>query len=223
MSRAERAPEALLIDLDGTLADSHGALRACFESFLATRGIEPREEDFDALDGVCLGEIPARLQERFSIDEPLDDLRREYEERVANAYAIVAPAGGAKELIRDAASSGIRLVLVTSAPRALADAFLHAAGLAEAFTAVVSGDDGPGKPDPALFERALELAGVSAECALAIEDAPSGVTAARAAGVDVLGVAVDPTRGAALRGAGAVDVVSDLSAAARALALGGRT
>ena len=219
MSQAKRRPEALLIDLDGTLADSHDALRACLDAFLARRGIVSRSEDFDALDGVLLGEIPARLQERFAIGEPLDELRCEYEARVADAYAKVAPAAGATELVRGAAAKGIRLVLVTSAPRALADAFLRAAGLAGAFAAVVSGEDGPGKPDPALFERALELARVPAERALAIEDASSGVRAARAAGVDVLGVADDPSRGASLRGAGAVDVVPDLRAVARALAL----
>jgi HAD superfamily hydrolase (TIGR01509 family) len=219
MSHPERAPEALLIDLDGTLADSHAALRACFDAFLAGRGIVSRSEDFDALDGVRLGDIPARLQERFAIDEPLDELRGEYQQRVVDAYANVTPAAGAAELVRGAASKGIRLVLVTSAPRALADAFLRAAGLADAFAAVVSGEDGPGKPDPALFERALELARVPAERALAIEDAPSGVRAARSAGVDVLGVARDPRRDAALRGAGAADVVPDLEAAARALSL----
>jgi HAD superfamily hydrolase (TIGR01509 family) len=219
MSHAERRPEALLIDLDGTLADSHGPLRACFEAFLAQRGIVSRSEDFDSLDGARLGDIPARLQERFAIDEPLDELRGEYQERVADAYAKVSPATGATELVRGAASKGIRLVLVTSAPRALADAFLRAAGLAGAFAAVVSGEDGPGKPDPALFDRALELARVPAERALAIEDAPSGVRAARAAGVDVLGVAADPSRGVALRRAGAADVVPDLRAVARALAI----
>ena len=220
MSRVERRPEALLIDLDGTLADSHAALRACFDAFLARRGIESRTEDFDALDGVRLGDIPARLQERFSIDEPLESLRREYESGVTDAYASIAPSGGATELVRDAAAEGMRLVLVTSAPRALATAFLHAAGLDDAFTAVVSGEDGPGKPDPALFNRALELAGVTANRALAIEDAPSGASAARAAGVDVVGVAADHARGAALRRAGAADVVPDLRAVARALALG---
>jgi HAD superfamily hydrolase (TIGR01509 family) len=219
MSHPERAPEALLIDLDGTLADSHAALRACFDAFLARRGIVSRNEDFDALDGVRLGDIPARLQERFAIDEPLDELRGEYQQRVVDAYANVAPAAGAAELVRGAASKGIRLVLVTSAPRALADAFLRSAGLAGAFADVVSGEDGPGKPDPALFLRALELARVPAEGALAIEDAPSGVRAARAAGVSVLGVAGDPSRGTVLRGAGAAEVVPDLRAAARALAL----
>jgi HAD superfamily hydrolase (TIGR01509 family) len=219
MSRVERRPEALLIDLDGTLADSHAALRACFDAFLARRGIEPRTEDFDALDGVRLGEIPARLQERFAIDEPLESLRREYEAAVTDAYAGIAPAAGATELVRDAAAEGVRLVLVTSAPRVLATAFLRAAGLDDAFTAVVSGEDGPGKPDPGLFDRAVELAGVPAERALAIEDAPSGVSAALAAGVEVLGVAADRARGEALRRAGAADVLPDLRAAVQALAL----
>ena len=217
MLRARR-PEALFVDLDGTLADSHGALRACFEGFLAKRGIVAKAADFDALDGVRLGEIPARLQERFALDEPVDELRGEYEASVASAYAQVAPAEGSHELVRAASAAGVRLVLVTSAPRPIADSFLRASGLAEGFEAVVSGEDGPGKPDPALFLRALALTRVGHEQAVAVEDAPSGVRAARAAGLQVLGVTADESRAVSLRVAGATDVAPDLRAVARSLA-----
>jgi HAD superfamily hydrolase (TIGR01509 family) len=209
--------DALLVDLDGTLADSHAALRACFETFLTRRGIEPARADFDALDGVRLRDIPARLRDRFAIDEPLAELRREYEQSVAEAYANVAPANGAAELARAAADAGTALVLVTSAPRALAEGFLRAAGLADDFAAVVSGEDGPAKPDPALFQRALAAAGVEPERAVAVEDAPAGVRAARSAGVRVIGVTGDDERASELRDAGAAEVAADLYAVARAL------
>jgi HAD superfamily hydrolase (TIGR01509 family) len=210
--------DALLVDLDGTLADSHAALRACFDAFLTRRGFAPDRADFDALDGVRLADIPARLQERFDIDEPFEKLRSEYEQSVAEAYANVVPARGAAELARAAAAAGMSLVLVTSAPRALAEAFLRAAGLEDAFAAVVSGEDGPAKPDPALFQRALEVADVESDRALAVEDAPAGVRAARAAGVQVIGVTADESRAVQLRDAGAAEVVPDLQAVANVLA-----
>ena len=40
MLTLETLPSALLVDLDGTIADSHAALRTCFENFLLKRGIE---------------------------------------------------------------------------------------------------------------------------------------------------------------------------------------
>src|SRR5262245_36554972 len=142
--------DALFIDLDGTLADSHGALRACFDTFLARRGLADPAY-FDALDGVRLSDIPARLRERFAVAEPLAELRREYEESVTKAYECVEPAAGAAELVRAAAAAGTPLVVVTSAPRSLAEAFLRTAGMEDDFVAVVSGEDAPAKPDPALF------------------------------------------------------------------------
>src|SRR5262245_30653640 len=111
--------DALFVDLDGTLADSHGALRACFDAFLNRRGIAPDPVEFDALDGVRVPDIPALLRERYAIDDPLAELRREYEEAVAEAYASVPPAHGAAELVRAASAAGTALVLVTSAPRSL--------------------------------------------------------------------------------------------------------
>ena len=182
---------------------------------MASRPARPTSTRFD---GVRLPDIPARLRERFAIDEPLVELRREYERIVTDAYTSVAPGEGAGELVQAAAADGRSLVLVTSAPRSIAEAFLRAAGLDEHFTAVVSGEDGPGKPDPALFLRALEAADVDAEHAVAVEDAPSGVRAARAAGVRVLGVTADPARAAELRDAGADAVVPDLHVAAKKLA-----
>jgi HAD superfamily hydrolase (TIGR01509 family) len=210
--------DALLVDLDGTLADSHTALRACFDTFLARRGHAPEPGDFEALDGVRLADIPARLRERFAIDEPLAELRREYEQSVTEAYANVTPAHGAVELVRAATAAGTALVLVTSAPRAIAEAFLRGAGLEDDFATVVSGEDGPAKPDPALFQRALEAVDVEADRALAVEDAPSGVKAARAAGVRVIGVTADDSRAGRLREAGAAEVVGDLQAVATGFA-----
>jgi HAD superfamily hydrolase (TIGR01509 family) len=219
MSPGERPPDVLLVDLDGTLADSHSALVGCFDAFLGRRGITPRREHFEALDGVLLRDIPERLRERFGIDEPLENLRREYEQSVTEAYAAVEPADGAAELVRAAAAAGTALVLVTSAPRRLAESFLGGAGLANEFAAVISGEDAPPKPDPGLFLRGLEAVGAEPARALAIEDAPAGVRAAVAAGVRVIGVAVDERRATALRAAGAHEVAGDLHEVARVLAV----
>jgi len=92
---------------------------------------------------------------------------------------------------------------------------LRAAGLAPRFEVVVDGvviaDEGiAGKPDPAPFLLAANLAGVTADRALVIEDAESGVLAGAAGGFAlVIGVdRVDARE--ALLAAGADVVVDDL-------------
>jgi beta-phosphoglucomutase family hydrolase len=92
---------------------------------------------------------------------------------------------------------------------------LDAAGMGDRFPVVVDGlraadEQLAGKPDPAMFLRAAELLGVEPSTCIVVEDASSGVAAGAAGGFAfVLGI----DRGgneAALRAAGADDVVSDL-------------
>ncbi len=213
----ERLPGALLVDLDGTIADSRPALQACFDEFLHARHIEARPGDFERFDGVSLAQIPEGLRALYGIDEPLDELRREYVEAVAEAYAGVEPATGTRELVWVAHDAGVALALVTSAPRRLATRFLATNGLLASFTAVVAGEDAPSKPDPRPFLEALRRVRVAPDDAVAVEDSPAGVGSARGAGLRVVGVASDPARAAALAQGGARPVLSDLGVLASAL------
>lgn len=203
-------PAALLIDLDGTMADSLPALRACFDRFLRSRGIAIEAGDFDRFDGVSLSLIPERLQSHYGIDEPLDELRSEYEAAVEAVYVTIEPAPGARDLVRIAYDAGVALALVTSAPRRLATGFLASSGFLGSFSEVVAGEDAPPKPDPGLFLTALAQVGIGPDDAIAVEDSLSGVASARGAGLRVVGVTSEARRAAALAEAGAQPVVSDL-------------
>jgi HAD superfamily hydrolase (TIGR01509 family) len=200
----------LLVDLDGTVADSHSVLWSTFERFLVTRGITASREAFDALDGAHLAEIVSTLRRRHNLAEPVDELLTEYQRDLETAYGTIEPAVGARQLVGAARAAGVRVVLVTSAPRSFATAFLSGAGLVDSFAGVVSGEDGPVKPDPSPYLAALRLVGTEPGRALVVEDAPAGVRAAVAAGLAVVGVAASAERADALRAAGAEHVVNDL-------------
>lgn len=221
MWRPKGVPAALLVDLDGTLADSHRVLWETFAVFLRARGIVPTQVAFDAFDGVPLSEVVVTLRERHGLTETVERLQLEYHGGLESAYRTIAPAPGANELVRVAHTAGARLVLVTSAPRAFAAAFLSGSGLAGSFVGIVGVEDGPAKPDPAPYQTALRLAGVEPARALAVEDAPAGVRAAVAAGVQVVGVAASGERAKTLRAAGAAHVVADLQELVGALAPAG--
>lgn len=98
---------------------------------------------------------------------------------------------GAQEALRLCATAGWPTALVTNTARALTDAALVGIGR-EHFTVTVCSDEVPsGKPDPDLYLRAAELLGLSADQCLAVEDSPSGATAAQRAGAAVLVVPCD--------------------------------
>jgi beta-phosphoglucomutase len=91
-------------------------------------------------------------------------------------------------------AAGLRLALASSSKN-VATMLHHVTApdgrpLLSIFDADLSGTDVPrGKPDPALFQLAAKALNVPAEQCLVVEDAPSGIKAARAGGMAALGIA----------------------------------
>src|SRR5439155_18839673 len=92
---------------------------------------------------------------------------------------------GVQRLIDEVRAAGARLAIATTTGRGNVDALLaHALGprWADGFAAIVCADDAPQKkPHPMVYHLALQRLGLDADAALAIEDSPNGLAAARAA------------------------------------------
>jgi len=98
---------------------------------------------------------------------------------------------GALDALRMVRAAGWPTALVTNTLRSLTEKALDSIGR-EHFTVTVCGDEVPrGKPDPDPYLRAAELLGVAPESCLAVEDSPTGATAAERAGCAVLVVPCD--------------------------------
>lgn len=142
---------------------------------------------------------------------PFDDALALVLALLRGGYAIAAASSS-----RNATALMARIDLAAFAARSAdgGPAMAVPSTLRDAFAVDVCGRDaGPGKPDPGLFLLAArDLRRPAAECVV-IEDAPSGIRAAKAAGMRALGVArlVDE---AVLRAAGADRVVVRLDAEA---------
>lgn len=99
---------------------------------------------------------------------------------------------GARDALRAVRDSGVPMALVTSTERSLTEVALDTIGR-ELFDVTVCGDevDGFTKPLPEPYRRAARLLGVAAGDCVAIEDSPTGVRSAVAAGCTVLVVPCD--------------------------------
>jgi HAD superfamily hydrolase (TIGR01509 family) len=101
----------------------------------------------------------------------------------------VEPMPGARELIAALREQGTPLGLATNSGREFATRALRAAGLYDRFDAVVSAEDVErAKPAPDVYLAAAAALGAEPSDCVALEDSETGVTAARAAGMTVVGV-----------------------------------
>jgi HAD superfamily hydrolase (TIGR01509 family) len=101
----------------------------------------------------------------------------------------VEPMPGAVELIEALRGIGTPIGLATNSGREFATRALRAAGIYDHFDAVVSAEDvDRPKPAPDVYLAAAAAVGAPAEDCVALEDSETGVTAAKAAGMTVIGV-----------------------------------
>jgi HAD superfamily hydrolase (TIGR01509 family) len=190
-------PDAVVLDMDGTLLDTEGAYRAAFMAAAAALGQEVPDAFYATLVGISSRERGALIRARFGPDFPWEDCLLDYRARKARLLEGPLPTKpGAVELLEELTARKLPCAVATSASRRTALAALGRAGLLESIATLVTRDDvSAGKPHPALFLRAAaELGAMPARC-MAVEDSPPGVAAAQAAGMRVVMVpdAVPPS------------------------------
>jgi HAD superfamily hydrolase (TIGR01509 family) len=196
--------KVLLWDVDGTLAeterDGHRvAFNQAFEAMqVPWRWDERRYGELLAVTGGCerllhdmQGQAlaPADENERLALAGSLHRLKNEHYASIVEGKGI-ALRDGVLELMDDCLHDGILMGIVTTTSRANVQALLAAHLGAEwqsRFSVVICGEDAPlKKPQPQAYRMALQALALSPGHALAIEDSPAGVSAARAAGVEVV-------------------------------------
>src|SRR5262245_5412913 len=134
--------QGLLLDLDGTLAESLGVMYDAYADFLERHHSVGSRQEFDELNGPPLHVVLQTLKDRHRIANSDDELRRLYGSLVLDRYAQqVKPAEGALDLLEYCERRGIRLALVTSSSRRIATAFLRTHRFDRYFAAVVTSED----------------------------------------------------------------------------------
>jgi HAD superfamily hydrolase (TIGR01509 family) len=191
---------AVVFDCDGTLVDSERLSYRAWREILGAHGYEVVPEDVEATRGRPFEWVHGYFAERADIPDaeafwPLHSGRlfELFETDLDVFDDAVATARELKE-------RGVPIAIATASMRERLDATLRAADLEGLFDATVAGDEVEhAKPAPDLYLRAAEQLGVPAEECVAVEDSPTGVEAALAAGMTVVAVARDPAHRSELR------------------------
>ncbi|MFL5959060.1 MAG: HAD family hydrolase [Gaiellaceae bacterium] len=202
---------AFLFDFDGLILDTELASRAGWELLYREHGYELPADLWATLVGTHGGWDPmAHLEEL--VGEPLE---REAlnERRYAHEIAMIEAEElrpGIAEYLAAVRRLGLKRAIVSSSPRAWVDMHLERLEETVGWDAICTADRdrARAKPSPALYLEALAALGVEAREAVAFEDSPNGVRAAKAAGVFCVAIPNEVTRELGLEEAGA-DLVLD--------------
>jgi sugar-phosphatase len=177
---AGRTFAAVLFDLDGTLVDSTPAVERSWQTLAREVGVELT--GFGTFHGIPAAQIIPVVLGPAAGD---DAVRRLEELEIADTDGVRILPGAARAL---ASLPAGRVAIVTSCSAPLAKARMGAAGVQPPDVVVVAGMTPIGKPDPAPYLLAAELLDVDPRACLVVEDAPAGLTSARAAGAATLAV-----------------------------------
>ncbi|RRQ20662.1 HAD-IA family hydrolase [Thiohalobacter thiocyanaticus] len=228
--------QALLFDVDGTLAETEEVHREAFNAAFAEAGLDWHWDE--ATYGDLLSVTGGRERIRFFLEkyrppfEPPADLdgyiaglhqakTRIYTERVAGGGLPLRP--GVRRLLEEARAAGLRLAIATTTTPDNVIALLRASLAPDAedwFELIAAGGIVPSKkPAPDIYHHTLDAMGLAPQACLALEDSHNGLLSARAAAIPTLITVSHYTRDQDFSGAAlVVDQLGEPGAPCRVLA-----
>ena len=181
------AIRGLLFDFDGLLVDTEGPSRLVWEELYRDHGHELPHDRWATLIGTLDEPFDpiVHLEELVgtALDRDLIEMRRRARESELIELEDLRP--GVEDYLAEAERRGLRTGIVSSASRGWVERNLRRLGRLDGWDAIVTADGNASraKPRPDLYLDALERLGFRADEAIAFEDSPNGVTAAKAAAI----------------------------------------
>ena len=182
--------KGILFDMDGVLVDSEPVITEAAIGALKLWGVNARAEDFKPFTGMGEERFIGGVAETYGVPFELAMMDKAYD-----VYDVIGPVkvkvyNGVRDMVRTLKGRGYKLAVCSSSHRRKVLVNLRAAGLEPGdFDAVITGSEVVRKkPDPEIFLKGLKGIGVPAEDTTVVEDALSGIAAARAAGCRCIAV-----------------------------------
>ncbi len=181
--------QAVMFDMDGLLVDSEPLWFEAEAAIMGRMGSPWGPADQQHLIGGSLTRSSAYMHAKAAQSVPQEVIGLWLVQGMADLIRArgVQVMPGALELLAEVAAAGLPHALVTSAEPEIMAAALDSIGVRFPVT-VCAADVARGKPDPEPYLRAAALLGVSPDRSVALEDSPTGITSAHAAGCTVVAV-----------------------------------
>ncbi len=177
--------KALIFDFDGLIVDSESPGYQAWSELYASHGCSLPFEKYAACIGTIDGfDLHAYLEEQSGRALDRDELESASTRRWLELMDGQPLLPGIAACISSARTRGLKLAVASSSTETWVTRNLTRFGLLHHFDAICTRDFVSAvKPDPALYLLALERLGVAAGEAIAFEDSPNGILAAKRAGI----------------------------------------
>lgn len=191
-SRAKTKLTGVIFDMDGVLCDSEPFIcEAACQMFEENHALIVKPEDFEAFVGMGENRYLGGVAEKYEVELDLEeDKAQTYKIYLEIIRGRLGPLPGVTEFIEFCRQRDLALAVATSADRIKLEGNLQEISLPpEDFDALVNGEEVEHKkPAPDIFLLAARRLNVTPRNCLVVEDAISGVRAAKAAGCLCLGL-----------------------------------
>lgn len=177
----------MIFDCDGVLADSEPSSVSAWTLAIARFGLKVSAHEVESFIGQTEHDLALHYAPRAgtSVAAMEDAARQEF---LGLVGGLTAFADGAR-LVEAVELAGLSFGVGSNSPRWRLDAVLGGIGLEPRVAVSVAGDEVPNpKPAPDVYREVARRLGVDPEVCVVIEDTPTGLRAARAAGCATIAV-----------------------------------
>lgn len=184
---------AVLFDMDGVLIDAKDWHYEALNKALGLFGMEiNRYDHLTTFDGLPTKVKLKMLSERYYLPESLhpfiNELKQAYTEDLI--YQKCHPLFHHEYALSKLHKSGYKIAVCSNSIRATIELMMNKANLMQYVDLIVSNEDvSKAKPDPEMYQKAIERFGLRPEECVVVEDNPNGIQAGKASGAYVLEVA----------------------------------
>ncbi len=183
----KKIPRLVIFDMDGVLVNSEGAFRRACSEALEQWNVKAEYDEFQPFTGMGDAKYIGGVSEAHGVPYVTEMTDVSYKLYDEYAPTLLKVFDWSKKILLRLHSEGVKIAIASSAGAYKVDINIRCIGVEkDIFSAIVTGSDvEKKKPSPDVFLAAAKAAGEDPENCLVIEDAISGIQAAKAAGMRV--------------------------------------
>lgn len=183
--------KTVIFDMDGVIVDTEPVHHHAYTLHFEELNIEVDDKMYNSFIGSSTKNIYKYIKEYFQLPHSVEELisrKRKLFNTAFEEASHLKLIDGVLDLIKDLHQNQIQLIVASSSAHLTINTIFKRFDLDQYFSHKVSGEDFPqSKPNPAIFNNAVELSGHQKYECIIIEDSANGIKAANAAEVFVIG------------------------------------